>query len=115
MKQAYLAIVIATFVGCQPTKDLSRSKSLVRICVERNAVDTVTPEGFKVTPAQAIEKARPFFVENPFELLVFADSQDYYVDIAWLCVTERRVRERGIRISGQTGEALRGEERTFGK
>ena len=122
MKQTLFAIVIATFMmGCRTSNDAANSKtvgksqSITRVCAQRNAAEAKTPDGFKVTPAQAIEKAKPFFISNPFELLVYANGQDYYVDAAIDRLTQGRLRDRSVKISGQTGEVLRGEERTFGK
>ena len=85
------------------------------ICTETFSAETMTPQGFNISPSQAIDKAKPFFVENPFALIVYADDRYYYVDIASKAGSPERAKLRGVKIDARTGEILRGEKRYIGK
>jgi hypothetical protein len=91
------------------TQNLNASTSSVRL------VNSM-PEGFKISHADAIAKARPFFVENPFALRVFADNRYYFVDIASSKIASaERAKKRGVWIDGRTGEIVQDERRIIGK
>lgn len=118
-----LLILAFAALGCSRNGDpqseidtpLAQSNGISLICTQTNAAEATMPNGFKVTPSDAINKAAPFFIGNPFVLIVYADSQYYYVDIASKTAGAETARTRGVKIDGKTGKIVRGEERIIGK
>ena len=98
-----------------PGKD-AQPPAITHVCSQANAAKTAAPKGFNVTPAQALEKAQPYFPSNPFALAVYADSRFYYVERTGTTLFAakdhlERVREYGIKIDGETGDVVRGVKR----
>ena len=118
-----LFILAFAVLGCSRNGDpqseidtpLAQSNGISLVCTQTNAAEATTPNGFKITPSDAINKAAPFFIENPFALIVYADTQYYYVDIPSKTATAESARTRGVKIDGRTGKIVRGEERIIGK
>lgn len=122
--RTFMLLVLAfAILGCSRNGDppseiadpVSQPNDVSLICTQTNAAEATTPNGFNVTPSDAINKALSFFVENPFALIVYADLQHYYVDIASKTTSAERARIRGVKIDGRTGKIVRGEERIIGK
>jgi len=109
-KKTVFLFCMLIVVGCAQNKG-----DLNYICSESNALSALSPEGFTFTPMQAIQRSRSYFLENPFALVVFADKNYYYVDIATISKKLKEIKNNGLKIDGKTGEVVRGEKRIIGK
>ncbi|MCK5015404.1 MAG: hypothetical protein KAS66_16475 [Candidatus Omnitrophica bacterium] len=120
MKIIICIFVLVCFLGREKSLVTDRcdehaAVSWTKICSQRDAEQAQTPHYFKITPVEAIELSKPYFIENPFELTVFADAQNYYVDLSTLGMNARMAARRGVVIDGRTGEIIRGNPRVIGK
>ena len=90
-----------------------QAEVLTHVCTETEASETKAPDGFKVTPKEAVEKARRFFPANPFVLTVYADAECYYVARTGNSKIIRRghlekVRATAVKFDGRSGKVVSG-------
>lgn len=116
-KILFITFILFTILsGCKKeTVSFEKVEHPLFLCSQDDAVETSMPDGFKITPKQALDKAEQYYLSNPFMLMLYVDNEFYYVDIASFGVNAERAEKRGLKIDGGTGEVVRGEVRVIGK